>query len=327
MCAWAQSTTIKPCLAFQISPSYYLRVTADERLLDIVRSTGRTTKPKPPPLPDPMAELVSRRLPRTARALLFDVYGTLFSSSSGDIALAAPDNRSAFQRAIATVLPAGRAARLAEPVMRDYRRLIDDDHRESRESGNPHPEVDIRSVWRRIASLHALPIRTEAMLDEVAAAYESIANPVWPMPGLSALLDTCSGRVSLGIVSNAQFYTPLLFPAFLGRSLQACGFNPNLIAMSYRHGIAKPDSRLFRAPLAYLSSRGIDSSRTVYIGNDILNDVYAARKVGCMTVLFAGDARSLRLREDDARVHAIRPDSVARSLGDLPMIVGLDTEA
>jgi len=34
-------------------------------------------------------------------------------------------------------------------------------------------------------------------------------------------------------------------------------------------------------------------SKTLYVGNDMLNDIWTATEAGCRTVLFAGDQRSL----------------------------------
>ena len=65
----------------------------------------------------------------------------------------------------------------------------------------------------------------------------------------------------------------------------------------------------------------IGLGETVYVGNDMLNDIYCARQAGCKTVLFAGDQRSLRLRENDERCLAIQPDAVITSLSQLVEII------
>ncbi len=45
--------------------------------------------------------------------------------------------------------------------------------------------------------------------------------------------------------------------------------------------------------------------------------------MGFKTALFAGDARSPRLRSDDPRNGAIRPDATVTDLAQIPGIVGL----
>jgi putative hydrolase of the HAD superfamily len=63
-----------------------------------------------------------------------------------------------------------------------------------------------------------------------------------------------------------------------------------------------------------MDKHGIGLHECIYVGNDMLNDIYCAKSAGCKTVLFAGDRRSLRLRENDERCLAIRPDAVITSL-------------
>jgi putative hydrolase of the HAD superfamily len=128
----------------------------------------------------------------------------------------------------------------------------------------------------------------------------------------------------LGLVSNAQFYTPLLFPALLGAEEHELGFHAELCAYSYRLGRAKPSTELFLEAGGQLRSRfGIEPAETLYVGNDMRNDIYAAQAAGCRTCLFAGDTRSLRMREDDPAVAGLEPDAVIRSLGELRAVLSL----
>ena len=50
----------------------------------------------------------------------------------------------------------------------------------------------------------------------------------------------------------------------------------------------------------------------------MFKDIYPASKVGFKTVLFAGDGRSLRLREDKEEVKGLNPDY---AVGDLESIL------
>jgi putative hydrolase of the HAD superfamily len=138
------------------------------------------------------------------------------------------------------------------------------------------------------------------------------------MPGCEAAIEALRSDLVLGIVSNAQFFTPLLFPALLGKSLAELGFSPEMQYFSYRYRYAKPSPRLFRQALETLSQRKIPPDQTVYIGNDMLNDIRVPASLGIRTVLFAGDLRSLRWRDDDPRVGACRPDAVITDLAQLP---------
>ena len=49
----------------------------------------------------------------------------------------------------------------------------------------------------------------------------------------------------------------------------------------------------------------------------MLNDIYPARQLGFQTALFAGDARSLRLRPEDPRCSDLPVDIILTDLGQL----------
>ena len=123
--------------------------------------------------------------------------------------------------------------------------------------------------------------------------------------------------LKLGLVSNAQFFTPLMFPALLDQALDQLGFAEDSRFYSYQFLRAKPGEFLYQQAAEALSSLGIAADEVVYVGNDLLNDVAPAQAVGFRTALFAGDARSLRLREGDPRVTGVQPDLVLTDLAQL----------
>jgi putative hydrolase of the HAD superfamily len=269
------------------------------------------------------ARTVLRRL-EGVRAVLFDVYGTLFLSGSGEVGAT---RETVCRHAIAGALEslgARQDDKLAADGVHRYLETIDESHARSREQGIEHPEVNIVEIWRRVvAELSCsgwLDGRdwNDERLKRLAVEYEGRVNPVWPMPGIDECLADLSGRgLALGIVSNAQFYTPLLFGALLGKAAESLGFDPELQFYSYRFGQAKPGLFLHRRAIDALARRGIPPGQTLYVGNDMLNDVWPAAGVGFRTALFAGDARSLRLREDDWRLEGVSPDLVLTRLLEL----------
>jgi len=126
-------------------------------------------------------------------------------------------------------------------------------------------------------------------------------------------------RLLLGIASNAQFYTPLLFPALTGQELSSFGFRRELCGWSYRLGQAKPSEAIFRPVLeVLLSGFGISPAQVLYVGNDMLKDVRPAHDLGIRTVLFAGDQRSLRERRDEPLCRGLEPDAVITRLDQVP---------
>ncbi len=259
------------------------------------------------------------------RAVVFDIYGTLVISGSGDIAVGlVDDSEQAFHAAY-------RAAGLPQDGLdqgfHGAERLtgaIQAAHAARRQEGIEFPEVDILAIWREVMA--ALPLATvsDDRLRALAVEYECRVNPVWPMPGLAEILETLRGAgLALGIVSNAQFYTPIMFQAFLARAPEELGFNPDICAWSYTLLEGKPALRPYRVVADALAAQGIEPAQVLYVGNDQLKDIWPASRVGFRTALFAGDRRSLRLREDDPRCNAIRADVVVTDLRQLREVVAV----
>jgi putative hydrolase of the HAD superfamily len=243
------------------------------------------------------------------RACIFDIYGTLFTSASGDIGtlkeFAGGEMRD--ERIRELIAPFGNSATLPG-LTRLFAAAVTAKHEKLR-AKTAFPEIDVREIWAGI-----LRVNGQAAA-EAALRFELAVNPVYPMPGLEDMLaKTAAAGIFLGIVSNAQFFTPLLFDAFLGKSPKALGFLPKLCLYSFQEKEAKPSPRLFRKAAGVLESLGIRPGETLYTGNDMLNDVWAAKEAGFRTALFAGDGRSLRLRKDDNRCRDLKPDFIVKSL-------------
>jgi len=290
-------------------------------LIASIRRLSSQLKPQPTGFPAHLAALAD------IRAVIFDIYGTLFISGSGDIGPAsAEQNEQALREALSVV-------GLPVEQLRDNSRatqILVDSIQEAqavrRSQGIEFPEVDIIAVWQQVLTKlfkqDLNPVFSDAQVRRLAVEYECRTNPVWPMPGMPDILATLSaaGR-QLGIVSNAQFYTPLMFQALLDDTPEELGFNPRLCAWSYEALQGKPSITLFQQVLNELATgHGIRPQQTLYVGNDMLKDIWPATQLGFKTALFAGDRRSLRLREDDERCQGLKPDLVIDHLSQLAQL-------
>ncbi|MEW4453254.1 HAD family hydrolase [Bremerella sp. JC817] len=255
------------------------------------------------------------------QAILFDVYGTLLVSGSGDVGTAMNMTKgSALEAAlgacgITSKVPAD------ELIARLYA-AIKGDHEVATKRGTSYPEVVIEEIWQKIfdAAIASQQIEVPPDFDvkRFAVEFETRVNPTWPMPDFSEVLGTLHQRgYRLGIISNAQFFTPKIVETFLQSPLEENGFPPENCFFSYEHRVAKPGTDLYSAAARSLSDQGIDVCHILYVGNDMLNDVQPAAQVGMKTALFAGDQRSLRLRKDDARMLPIHPDVTLTRLSDI----------
>ncbi len=264
------------------------------------------------------------------KAVLFDVYGTLIISGSGDVGTAtAVDTAEALTQALVVSGFEGdpeQAGVIGKDMMKAE---IQEWHKAGREAGADFPEVEITKIWSKIITKlsHTEALRsTETSVDQIrrlGLEYECRVNPTYPMPGSRELLEGLRQRgLPMGIVSNAQYYTPILFSAFFEHSVEEIGFDPDCCIWSYKELKAKPSAALFPKAAKFLEkNHGIKLSETVYVGNDMLNDIYTAKEAGCKTVLFAGDKRSLRLRRKDERCRGLKPDAVITSLNQLLEII------
>ena len=257
--------------------------------------------------PIPTALQPSGRIYSHLHCRRFDVYGTLLISGSGDVgtAMQAVQDDARLKELLLTFNIDRSPAR----VLDDFFSAIADHHSRLKASGIDYPEVNIDRIWMQVLGL---PCRHTARA--FALAFELIANPVYPMPGLRQLMQKGRECCCLGIISNAQFYTPLLLERCLDASLENTGFAKDLLIFSYQMEYAKPSDHLFQVAESRLEKRGILPSATLYVGNDMLNDILPAQRIGFKTALFAGDKRSLRLRPDDARCEDIVPDIIVTDL-------------
>ena len=263
------------------------------------------------------------------RAVLFDVYGTLFISAAGDIdAGQACDGSSSLSEALKSIGAEGQIEQAAQAGGELLTQFICEEHERKKANGTEYPEVNIKTIWEKV--LHELGKRgllkceiSDDDLETLAVEYECRVNPVWPMPGLCETLSSLwQHAFLLGIVSNAQFFTPLLFDAFLGEGLEPVGFQSELCTWSWKLLEAKPSTDLLRGPVNTLQAEyGVSPDQVLYVGNDVLNDIWPAKKLGCRTALFAGDKRSLRLREDDERCNDVRPTAIITHLAQLADIL------
>jgi putative hydrolase of the HAD superfamily len=261
--------------------------------------------------PIPSGQSPGGKLTKPIRAILFDIYGTLFISQSGDVGVA--EKNTPRRTDLAELCRHHAIQNAPEELSRKLIDTIHKDHRERRTAGVRYPEVEIDKIWQRV-----LGWQDRKRLRAFALEYEWTANPCYPMPGLDHTLRVIRRRnLVMGIISNAQFYTASLFELFLGASATDLGFAPDLTCYSYRFGLAKPSAGLYGRCTDGLERRGISPSSVVYVGNDMLNDMMPATHMGWQTVLFAGDRRSLRLRRDHDACRQIRPDLVVTDLRQL----------
>ncbi len=282
------------------------------------------------------------RLPQV-RAVLWDVYGTLLGHPMGDLAnhsLMERNTRRAFRE---TARMYGLDDFLNGDAAVELRKLYDSEiqrvHRRKERRGISSPEVRIERVWLAILrQLQARGYHPRERIDlnlafKVAYFFDHTQQFKVLYPGARQTLNAIRKRgLRQGIISNAQFYTPLTLNMLL-REAENSGadpmrrlFDPKLVFFSYKLGVAKPNLLAFEKARHYLEQMRIEPAQVVLVGNDIYFDATLAHRTGFQAVLFAGDRRSITLRTDDPDLGRFEPDGVIKELIQLLDILGIAHE-
>lgn len=270
------------------------------------------------------------------KCIIFDIYGTLIVSASGDL-----DKSNVSTKNLTTALnAAGLKWRndsfegvYGDQVLNDFHTAVEDQHAELKLKGHLYPEVDIISVWekclQKAISNNWLEIQERVDIKTLTVVFEILSNPVWPMPGMRKIIDELVKlKIPIGIVSNAQFYTPIIMNNFISDYVtEQENINPfdhDISVYSYKLLRSKPDTYLFEQLSIQLKNKyNVLPMQALFVGNDMLKDVWTAKQVGFKTALFAGDKRSLRMRETDERCSGLKPDVVINDLLELLDVIDL----
>jgi len=294
-------------------------------IADYVRQVSRPCAPVPTG--------VVPQLPRVegVRAVCFDVYGCLLVSGAGEIGSGSDvqGGRALHDacRRLGIALTGGEGTVARAQAL--YREIVRREHEQARVAGIDWPEIDVRSIWLEVfVRLHSegslLEVPDAERVVRFAVAVECGVNPVWPMPGAADVPARLrEAGIETGIISNAQCFTPIIVETLLGRRLDDTWIPLRHCRFSYAENCAKPSRVLFDGLLRTLrETRGIPADAVLYVGNDMLNDVWGAANAGCRTALFAGDAHSLRRREHDPRCVGTTPGAVITELPQILAVTG-----
>lgn len=269
------------------------------------------------------------------KAVVFDVYGTIMISASGDI-----DESDISTENLKASLDA--AGILIEETVRNpqhvliemiesFKRTIIQVHETERSPDKPYPEVDILKIWESIIhenrDKHRLLLDGPLCIKCFTFVFEVLCNNIYPMPGMKNVIMQLSERgLPLGIISNAQFYTPVILNFFIHDKVSdeedVAPFDRSLTVFSYKHKRSKPDHFLFDIVKKQCRQKyQIDPSEILFIGNDMFRDIYPANLAGFKTALFAGDSKSLRLRKEKPELYNLDPDYIITDLFQLLKII------
>ncbi len=276
----------------------------------------------------------------SVKVVLWDVYGTICGVGVGDLEQSLGNQGRLSQAAgflaeeygITGTLSKVEPGKKAGVVLAElYHRYIDESHSQSRTRGVEYPEVVIERIWLRILrDCRQWGYKRSFDEPELHTAYrwayffDSAMQHTYLLPGAAGTLRALAEKELVqGIISNAQFYTPLHLRRLLRKAEGrdefelAEFFSEQLTILSYEMGCSKPNPAGFEHVKVILSSLGIGPDRILYVGNDMLNDIWAAKQHGMRTALWAVDGGSVVWRDDDERCNDSPPDAVITEAGQL----------
>nr|WP_276611748.1 HAD family hydrolase [Thiorhodococcus mannitoliphagus] len=277
------------------------------------------------------------------RAVLFDVYGTLLTSKTGHAGPNPPSDAGAIDAALTAAGWPNAEIPKGLDVAAALENRVQASAAERRKKGEDYPAADARAIWRDVLAkiLGTSPKKLDAAaIERFVVELECRINPVCPMPDLRETLAELRARdLKLGVVSDGQFYTPLVLEAALGLPPAEAGIEPSCSLYSYQIGVTKPSPLLYEEAMIALENEfAILSDEVLYVGSRFEEGILPANAMGFRTALYAGDAASLQLGANDldAMSHA-PPDRILTGLAQLKEVLrvakpkdrlaGIDLEA
>ncbi|KMQ50441.1 hypothetical protein CHISP_2688 [Chitinispirillum alkaliphilum] len=251
------------------------------------------------------------------RAVIFDVYGTLINywrpgfetAESREQTLLESFREIAERFEMSDYLMKINPGESVEKTLADfYRGLIIMSHDKAEKKGSLFPEIKVEEVWNVIVLMlkrHGYdpqphcPGEVGDFSRYLAFTYNFLSLGRELYPGVYETMEKLRGnQIVLGILSNAQFYTPIDLTLMLRD--QSAGkaddynevFDVDLTFFSYEFAVAKPNQKLFRVLYDALYEMHIHPSQTVFVGNDLILDIEPAQAAGMKTAMFVGDEKS-----------------------------------
>lgn len=265
---------------------------------------------------------------RDIQVAIFDVYGTLINyweesfrdEEEKQLFIKDVFKRTAEYFGFSDTLEKIDPSKLPEETLYDfYHGLIAMKHEEGKKGGKTFPEIKIDELWNVILSIlinngynlddHLRGSRKDTAMC-IAYFYNFFALKRGFFPGVvETLKELKANNIKLGIISNAQFYTPIDLSLFLRDQDDKLVdylelFEQDFVFFSYEYGVAKPTGIFYERLFDALYEHSVLPEQTVFIGNDLLLDVKSAQDVGLKGALFTGKSQSTFLHKKGNQIFA-----------------------
>ncbi len=280
------------------------------------------------------------RLPG-ARAVLWNVYGTLLSISSGELLFEHPQRLLmdvALDKSVQEYKMWGSMTRKPGQPSEYMGLLYANALRElltAPSPGEKYPEIAVERTWETILKKllqkeYKFDAEFFGSLNEysrkIAYFFHASLQGVGCYPGAATALKELHARgVAQGLLADAQCFTLVQLQRGLAQQDESARLDdlidPELRALSFEVKARKPSEQLFRHLLTALEPRGIAPGEVLHVGSRLAQDLLPARKLGMRTALFAGDRASLQATREQLKDRANRPDVLLTELTQITEVV------
>jgi len=226
------------------------------------------------------------------KAILFDVNGTLIDIDTDEA-------NEEIYRGISHVLTYQGISMHRWEVRDEYYRIMEAQRKASQEK---YPEFNVVDLFRQLLNRRPSAPRTIALgkLEWLpvflAEAYRGLSrNRLQLYPGVLDVLNDLRRRYKLAAISDAQ--STWCLPEMRAVGIDGY-FAPIIVSGDF--GYRKPDPRLFAAALTALR---VAPENVLFVGNDMLRDVYGAGQLGIKTVFFSSN-------QGRKQAEGVKPDYV-----------------
>jgi putative hydrolase of the HAD superfamily len=263
------------------------------------------------------------------KAIIFDIYGTLLKKNiAGDLA-DTTKRKDIMIQSFNKLKERYKLNATPEQLFNIFIEAINTVHKRKIAKGVAYPEVKIENIWLMLLNSIGYKLKQNEMKKfcfKIAKEHENLI-PRYLYPNTVEILTYLKkSNIYLGIISNAQFYTILDMKTLLKKNKCKYSFdeifNKKLCFYSYKEGYSKPNLGSFNKLKKELSKLKIKPQETLYVGNDMLNDIYASNKAGLKSCLTINKETKYRKRQLKSK---IKPNYKINNLNQIIKIVENET--
>jgi len=217
------------------------------------------------------------------KAVFFDLYGTLIDIRTDESDQWVYENLSRY-------LSYHSIGISADELKKEYFERV---QQKLKQNPERYPEVDIFQVFFEILSTYGKKRYTKSFVINAGMLFRSLTIRNFGLfPGLYEILYFLCNTYKCAIISDAQW-------VYAEPEIGMLGLDQffKIRILSSRFGYKKPDRRLFDQVIDKLR---VDPAKSVYVGDNPVKDLLAAKNAGLKFILFRSDCREYNGLRPDA---------------------------